>query len=96
MDIDSNVDFWKCSTKMDGEGDDDIVTDAKVAEVFARSSPMAMSRIRDAVSTAAERSFSEQLDVERDHQRVLIPLNMAEGADAFLEKREPDFAPDRG
>lgn len=83
--------IWKAVD--DGDLDKEV---AKAVEVFARSSPMAMSRIRDAVSTAAERSFSEQLDVERDHQRVLIPVNMAEGADAFLEKREPDFAPDRG
>ncbi len=83
--------IWK--SVEDGDLDKEV---AKVVEVFARSSPMAMARIRDAVSTAAERSFSEQLDVERDHQRVLIPRNMAEGADAFLAKREPDFDSDRG
>lgn len=64
---------------------------AKAASVLARSSSEAMTRIRSAIETAGERSFEAQLDVERDHQKVLIPMNMAEGAAAFLEKREPTF-----
>ncbi len=63
----------------------------EVAERLVRSSPAAMTRIRDAITTAGTRTFSDQLDVERDHQRVLIPRNMAEGADAFLQRREPSF-----
>ena len=61
------------------------------AEILKRSSPDAMTRIRSAITSAATRSFSEQLDIERDHQSVLIPKNMAEGAAAFREKRDPDF-----
>lgn len=77
--------------------DDDLDAEvAKVTDSLRRSSPAAMARIRDAVTTASTRSFSEQLDVEREHQRVLIPMNMSEGADAFLEKREPTFGADRG
>ena len=65
----------------------------EVATQLARSSAMAMTRIRNAMDAATSNTLSEQLDVEREHQRVLIPQNMAEGAAAFLEKREPDFAP---
>ena len=64
---------------------------AKAASVLARSSAEAMTRIRSAIETSGERSFEAQLDVERDHQKVLIPKNMAEGAAAFMEKREPTF-----
>ena len=77
---------------------DDADLDAEVSAVtdrLRRSSPAAMSRIRDAITTASTRTFSQQLDVEREHQRVLIPKNMAEGAEAFLEKREPFFGADR-
>ena len=63
----------------------------RVANILVRTSADAMTRIRSSVETAGERSFAAQLDVERDHQKVLIPKNMAEGAAAFLEKREPDF-----
>jgi 2-(1,2-epoxy-1,2-dihydrophenyl)acetyl-CoA isomerase len=64
---------------------------ARVADVLKRSSPEAVTRTRSAIDGAARRTFDEQLDVERDHQKVLIPMNMAEGAAAFMEKREPDF-----
>ncbi len=73
---------------------DDTELDAAVAETaaqLARSSPEAMVRIRSALAGAETATFDEQLDVERDHQRVLIPKNMAEGAKAFLDKREPHF-----
>lgn len=63
----------------------------RVTELLRNTSGEAMQRIRSAISTAPMRTFSDQLDVERDHQAVLIPLNMAEGAAAFLEKREPKF-----
>ena len=73
---------------------DDEQLDAEVDRVTAllrNTSGEAMQRIRSAISTAPMRTFSDQLDVERDHQAVLIPPNMAEGAAAFLEKREPKF-----
>jgi len=63
----------------------------RVTDVLKRTSGEAMQRIRSAIETAPSRSFSDQLDVERDHQAVLIPMNMEEGATAFLEKREPNF-----
>ena len=72
----------------------DAELDAEVDRVTAILRPTsgeAMQRIRSSLESASQRSFSEQLDVERDHQAVLIPMNMIEGAAAFLEKREPRF-----
>lgn len=73
--------------------DDDALdeTVADLAARLARSSPDAMARIRQAFEMAESNSFTEQLDLERDHQRVLIPRNMGEGAAAFMEKRDPHF-----
>ena len=59
--------------------------------MLSRSSPDAVTRLRSSLDVAATNTLSEQLDVEMDHQAVLIPRNMAEGAAAFLEKREPSF-----
>ncbi len=73
---------------------DDDQLDAAVGEIgasLARSSPDALARIRQAVDHAERNTLDAQLDVERDHQRVLIPRNMEEGAAAFMEKREPKF-----
>jgi len=78
--------IWKC---VDDERLDEEV--AASAEVLKRTSGEAMQRIRSSIDTAPNRTFSEQLDLERDHQRVLIPMNMSEGASAFMAKREPDF-----
>ena len=63
----------------------------RVTAILRPTSGEAMQRIRSSLESASQRSFSEQLDVERDHQAVLIPMNMIEGAAAFLEKREPRF-----
>lgn len=64
---------------------------AAVAEVLKRSSPDAMTRIRNSIDPAATNTLSDQLDVEQHHAEVLIPRNMAEGAAAFRERREPQF-----
>lgn len=72
--------------------DDELDTEvARVTDILKSTSGEAMQRIRTSLESASTRSFSEQLDVERDHQAVLIPMNMLEGATAFLEKREPKF-----
>ena len=63
----------------------------RVTGILKRSSAAAMTRIRTALDTASVRGFADQLDLERDHQAVLIPLNMSEGAAAFMEKRDPVF-----
>lgn len=64
---------------------------ARVTSMLKSTSGEAMQRIRSSIESSSTRSFSDQLDVERDHQAVLIPMNMGEGATAFLEKREPKF-----
>ena len=74
---------------VDDEALDDAVAD--LAARLARSSPEAMARIRQSFERAESSSLAEQLDLERDHQRVLIPRNMGEGAAAFMERREPRF-----
>ena len=51
-----------------------------------------MTRIRSVTDAALDNSFSDQLDLEMEHQAVLIPKNMTEGATAFMEKREPEFS----
>lgn len=73
--------------------DDDALDDEvrRATDVLKRTSAEAMSRIRSAMDSASTRSFSDQLDIERDHQAVLIPMNMGEGAAAFMEKRDPNF-----
>lgn len=76
--------------------DDDL--DAAVAEVtdlFQRTSPDAMTRIRSTIADAERNTLAEQLDLEMHHQAVLIPANMTEAAAAFMEKREPTFSPTR-
>jgi len=67
----------------------------RICDVLRRTSPAAMTRIRSSIDEASDRSLSEQLDVEMEHQAVLIPRNMKEAARAFLEKREPEFGPAR-
>ena len=67
----------------------------QVIEVLRRSSPAAMSRIRQSVDGAMQRGLADQLDVEMGHQAVLIPRNMADGAAAFLAKSDPSFSGDR-
>ncbi|MGH1488544.1 MAG: enoyl-CoA hydratase/isomerase family protein [Acidimicrobiales bacterium] len=77
---------------------EDDQLDAAVDEVTAtlkRSSPVAMTRIRSALSQAPNNTLSEHLDLELHHQRYLIPLNFAEGAAAFGDKRDPNFSPTR-
>ena len=73
--------------------DDDALDDsvADLATQLARSSPDAMARIRQSFERAESNTLSEQLELERDHQRHLIPRNMGEGAAAFREKRELRF-----
>ncbi len=73
---------------------DDADLDVAVGELagrLSRSSPEAMARIRSALAAAPSNTLDTQLDLERDHQRVLIPQNMVVGAQAFLDKRDPTF-----
>ena len=67
----------------------------RVADILKRSSPSTVTRIRDTINRAVQNDFSDQLDLEMEHQAVLIPRNMQAGAQAFMEKREPTFGPER-
>ena len=62
-----------------------------ITKKLARTSADTMTRIRSVTDAALDNSFSDQLDLEMEHQALLIPKNMAEGARAFMEKREPEF-----
>ena len=78
--------IWRCV--------DDDQLDAEVtatAGILKRTSPDAMLRIRQSIDGATTTGFVDQLGIEMEHQAVLIPRNMTEGAQAFLEKREPQF-----
>jgi 2-(1,2-epoxy-1,2-dihydrophenyl)acetyl-CoA isomerase len=80
----------------DAVDDDELdATVDEVAQLLRRSSPNAMTRIRSAIAQAEHNTFSMQLDLEHQHQSVLIPLNMLEGANAFVQKRDPEFSPTR-
>lgn len=78
---------------VDDDGLDAAVDE--VAQMFKRTSPDAMTRIRGSIADAERNTLSDQLDLEMRHQAVLIPANMIEGAAAFVEKREPVFSPRR-
>lgn len=72
---------------------DHAVTD--IVATLKRSSPATATRIRQTIDAALDNDFSDQLDLEMEHQAVLIPRNMQDGARAFLEKKEPSFGPER-
>jgi 2-(1,2-epoxy-1,2-dihydrophenyl)acetyl-CoA isomerase len=69
---------------------------ARIASILQRSSPSTVTRIRQTIDAAFDNTFSDQLDLEMVHQAVLIPRNMREGAQAFMDKREPRFGGERG
>lgn len=72
--------------------DDQLDTEiATITRTLANTSADAMTRIRSVTDMALENDFSTQLELEMEHQAVLIPKNMTEGAKAFMEKREPRF-----
>ena len=76
-----------------GEQLDQAVSEA--VATLKRSNPSTCTRIRQSVDAALDNSFSQQLDLELEHQRVLLPRNMQTGAKAFLQKTEPLFGPER-
>ena len=78
--------IWRCVE--DNELDAAV---EQVTNVLSRSSAEAMTRIRASINDAEHNTFSEQLDVEMAHQAVLIPKNMQAAAQAFMDKKEPNF-----
>jgi len=77
--------------------DDDLLDTAvdEVTTILKRSSPKAMTSIRSALARAELNTLPEQLDLELEHQRELLPLNFREGSRAFVGKRQPSFDPVR-
>jgi 2-(1,2-epoxy-1,2-dihydrophenyl)acetyl-CoA isomerase len=72
--------------------DDELDTEVqRIAAILRSASPETVTRIRRSIDAAFDNSFSAQLDLEMDHQRVVIPKNMHLGAQAFLDKRQPVF-----
>jgi len=76
----------------DEQLDDEV---KRIALVLKASSPSTMTRIRKTIDSAIHNSFNQQLDLEMQHQSVLIPRNMREGAQAFMGKRDPQFNGER-
>jgi len=72
--------------------DDALDTETqKLIDILKNASPDASVRIRDTLDVAVDNTFERQLELEMEHQAVLIPKNMREGAKAFLAKRQPAF-----
>lgn len=78
--------IWKCVA--DDQLDNEVNS---ITQRLARTSAEAMTRIRSVTDAASANNFSDQLDLEMEHQAVLIPKNMTAAAKAFMEKREPKF-----
>ena len=76
---------------------DEALDDAtqEVISILRNSSPDASTRIRETIDAGIDNGFERQLELEMEHQAVLIPKNMREGAKAFLEKRQPQFSGSR-
>ena len=82
--------IWR--TVDDDQLDEEV---GRTADILQRSSPDAVIRTRQSIDAAVDLTFVDQLDLERAHQDVLIPRHMKEGANAFREKRDPTFGPER-
>lgn len=73
--------------------DDALATEAaSLARRLAAGPTLGLGLTKRAIQGAATRSFDEQLDHERDLQRLAGQSgDYAEGVTAFLEKRPPEF-----
>ena len=64
----------------------------RLAERLAAMAPNALASAKELLQQAGRHSLTEQLAAERDHFVAnLFHANGAEGLNAFLEKRPPDF-----
>ena len=73
--------------------DDELMTTVKdVAQKLSKSAPLALRRIKANFNDSERVSFSEALDLEADrHTRCSLTEDATEAANAFMEKREPQF-----
>jgi 2-(1,2-epoxy-1,2-dihydrophenyl)acetyl-CoA isomerase len=79
--------IWKCVE------DEALMGEAlRVAKRLAAGPTKAFGYIKRAVNGAWHNSLTDQLDLERDNQRILCDTDdFKEGVSAFLEKRNPLF-----
>ncbi len=79
--------IWKCVD------DDQLMEEAqRIARQLAAGPGQCFGYIKRALDEAELNTLSEQLDLERDYQRVLTDTeDFAEGVAAFLGKRVPQF-----
>jgi len=84
--------IWSCV--------DDAALEASAAALAARLAdlpPAAAGAMRSLLRDAAKRDLADQLDQERLHQVALAAgPHFAEGVQAFLQKRKPNFRSDLG
>lgn len=79
--------IWKCV-------DDDTLMEEATAMVrrFAQGPTIGLGLIKRAINQAHTHTLKQQLDLERDFQRVAgLTKDYQEGVNAFLEKRAPKF-----
>ncbi|WP_114416907.1 2-(1,2-epoxy-1,2-dihydrophenyl)acetyl-CoA isomerase PaaG [Marinospirillum perlucidum] len=79
--------IWRCVD------DDQLMDEAlKLARHLATQPTQGLSLIKRALHASTSNSFDEQLDVERDLQRLAGRTeDYREGVSAFMEKRSPNF-----
>ena len=79
--------IWKCLD------DDRLQSEAEeLAQHLATQPTRGLGYIKRAIHAAATRSFEQQLDVERDLQRLAGRTDdYREGVKAFMDKRKPEF-----
>jgi 2-(1,2-epoxy-1,2-dihydrophenyl)acetyl-CoA isomerase len=69
-----------------------MTTATEIARKLADGPTLALARIKEALNQSTGNDLSQQLDVERDSQRVLGRSDdFKEGVAAFLAKRKADF-----
>lgn len=80
--------IWKCVD------DDKLVEEANaLAAKFASAPTKGLAATKKLIRDGATRTLAEQLDVERDAQRMLgRTADYKEGVAAFMEKRTPKFS----
>lgn len=79
--------IWKCVD------DEVLMPEARaLARRFAEGPTRGLGLTKVSIQSAATRSFDDQLDIERDLQRIAgRTRDYAEGVTAFLDKRQPRF-----
>ena len=79
--------IWQCIE------DDELQSEAdKMALHLASQPTVGMSLIKRAINASSTNTFDQQLDMERDLQRLAGRTNdYREGVAAFIEKRKPEF-----